>query len=126
MIHDPIHIIHTEDDYKTALEEYESYFEHEPAPGSEAADRFELLGMVLAKYEAERHPVPDASPIEVLQFMMDATGKTQSDLADLFESRSRASEVLSGRRELSLNQIRLLAKEWHIPASALIGELETA
>jgi antitoxin component HigA of HigAB toxin-antitoxin module len=126
MFHDQIHIIHTEGDYEAALTEFEHYFDHEPEPGTEAADRFELLGMVLAKYEAERHPVPDASPLEVLRFMMDANGRSQSDLADLFGSRSRASEVLSGHRELSLSQIRALAQEWRIPAAALIGVMEDA
>ena len=121
-----IHILHSEEEYQAALAEYESYFDNEPQPGTEAADRFELLGMVLAKYEEDRHPVPAASPVEVLRASMEANGRTQGDLADLLGSRSRASEILNGRRDLTLAQIRLLTREWRIPAAALIGEFEHA
>jgi antitoxin component HigA of HigAB toxin-antitoxin module len=123
---DPIHVIHTEAEYAAALAEFEAYFDAEPAPGTPAGDRFELLGLLLAKYEAERHPIPEAAPLDVLRFMMEANGRTQADLAALFGSRSRASEVLGGKRELSLSQIRQLAREWKIPVAALVGELEAA
>ena len=48
-----IHILRDEADYQRALADYEAFFDDEPAPGSEAGDRFELLGLVLAKYEEE-------------------------------------------------------------------------
>lgn len=57
---------------------------------------------------------------------MDRLGFGQPDLAKLLGSRSRASEVLNRRRELSIPQIRKLSKAWRIPAQALIGELEAA
>ncbi len=56
---------------------------------------------------------------------MEQNDRTQTDLARLLGSRSRASEILSGRRALTLEQIRTLAKEWRIPAAALL-EIEVA
>jgi antitoxin component HigA of HigAB toxin-antitoxin module len=122
----PISIIRDEAGYMAAMAEIEAYFDNEPEAGSEDGDRFELLGLLLAKYEEEHFPIPRTSPVEAIRFAMDRQGLGQSDLAELLGSRSRASEILSGRRELTLPQIRLLSKAWRIPAQALIGELEVA
>jgi antitoxin component HigA of HigAB toxin-antitoxin module len=116
-----IHILRDEADYQAALTAYEHYFDDEPEAGSEAADHFMLLGLLLARYEDEHQPLPETDPIEALHFAMDRLGLAQSDLAKLLGSRSRASEILNRRRELTLPQIRILCREWRIPASALIN-----
>ena len=123
---DKISIIRDEAGYASALAEFESYFDNEPEVGSDDGDRFELLGLLLAKYEEEHFPMPKTGPVEAIRFAMDRQGFGQSDLAQLLGSRSRASEVLNGRRELTLQQIRLLSKAWGIPAQALIAEVEAA
>jgi antitoxin component HigA of HigAB toxin-antitoxin module len=66
------------------------------------------------------------APLEALKFAMDQHGATQKDLADILGSRSRASEILNGKREMSLAQIRRLSKVWGIPIALLVGEAETA
>ena len=55
---------------------------------------------------------------------MEQLGLTQNDLANILGSRSRASEILSGKRSLSLNQIRLINKKLGIPVEVLIREPE--
>jgi len=126
MPNNPVTIIHNDEDYEAALREYESFFDNEPAPGTPEADRFVLLGMVIAKYEEERFPIESADPVDVIVTAMESSGRSQSDLAELLGSRSRASEILNRKRDLNLGQIRLLAREWRIPAAALIGDLEHA
>jgi antitoxin component HigA of HigAB toxin-antitoxin module len=121
-----ISIIRDEAGYAEALASFEAYFDNEPDVGSADGDRFELLGLLLARYEEEHFPLPKAGPVEAIRFAMDRQGLGQSDLAELLGSRSRASEILNGRRELTLPQIRLLAKTWGIPAQALIAEVEAA
>ena len=54
-----IRIIRDEVDYAVAMTAYEAYFNNEPAAGSEDGDRFETLGLLLAKYE-EDHPTPES------------------------------------------------------------------
>jgi antitoxin component HigA of HigAB toxin-antitoxin module len=81
---------------------------------------------LLAKYEQEHFPLPRTGPVEAIRFAMDRRGLSQSDLADLLGSRSRASEILNGRRELTLPQIRLLSKVWGVPAQTLIAKPEAA
>ncbi len=116
--------IRTDADHEAALHEIEVLFEAEP--GTPEFDRLDILATLVERYEEKRWPIPKATPLEVLKFMMEQNDRTQTDLASLFGSRSRASEIMNGRRELTLHQIRLLAREWHIPAAALVGELDAA
>lgn len=122
----PIRVLRSEADYTAALAEYETFFDAEPTPGSEAADRFELLGLVIAAWEDAHWPIPAAEPVEVIRLVMEGRGYGQSDLAALLGSRSRASEILKGRRPLSLENIRAISGGWGVPAAALIGVGEAA
>lgn len=117
-----LHLIRDQATYQAYLAEYEGYFDTEPAPGTPAADRFELLGLLLMRYEDENAPVADVSPVDAIRFTMERRGYDQTDLGQLLGSRSRASEILSGRRALTLAQIRRLSSEWHIPADLLIAQ----
>ena len=122
----PVRVIHSDDELAMALAEYETYFDANPEPGTVAADRFELLGLVIAAYEDQRWPVASAEPLEVIRMVMEARGYTQSDLASVLGSRSRASEILSGRRSLSLDHVRSLAQHWGLPIASLIGQAKAA
>ncbi len=116
--------IHNEADHDAALAEIERLFHAEP--GTDDGDKVEVLVALVESYERRVYPIPHVAPVDVLKFMMEQNDRSQSDLADLLGSRSRASEILNNKRELTLDQIRLLAREWHIPAGALIGELQAA
>ncbi len=118
-MHSHLHLLRTEEDFEAALAEYEGYFDHEPETGTEAADRFELLGVLLAKYEEERFPIEPSDPVEALTQVMESKGKSQSDLAALVGA-PRASEILSRKRTLSLDHVRRIRAEWGVPADALI------
>ncbi len=116
-----LHLIRDQATYDAYLAEYETYFDSEPAPGSDAADRFELLGLLLSRYEEDHFPIADVSPVEAIRFTMERRSYDQADLARLLGSRSRASEVLGGQRALTLAQIRRLSSEWRISADLLIA-----
>jgi HTH-type transcriptional regulator/antitoxin HigA len=112
--------IHNDDDYTWALKEITPYFENEPEIGSRNGDRFEVLATLIEAYENRTVRIPDASPLEVLRFAIESLGHTQSELADILGSRSRASEVLRGTRRLTIDMIAKISAHWHIPAGALI------
>lgn len=116
--------IRTDADHEAALHEIDRLWG--AAPGTDEGDKLDILLALVEKFEDRRYPVPAATPLDVLKFMMEQQDRTQADLAALLGSRSRASEILNAKRDLTLDQIRLLAREWHIPAAALIGELEHA
>jgi HTH-type transcriptional regulator/antitoxin HigA len=116
--------IRTDADHATALAEIERLWG--AADGTPDGDRLDVLATLVERYEETRWPISMSSPRSVLKFMMEQNDRTQADLGRLLGSRSRASEIMSGKRDLTLDQIRLLAREWHIPAGALVGELEAA
>ena len=118
--------LRTEADYEAALAAIRPYFDHEPEPGTPEADHFDLLALVIGKYEDEQVQIPEADPIAVVQLVMEAKGFTRADLAEILGGAPRVSEFFNRRRELSLGQIRRLRAEWGIPADALIGEAEAA
>ena len=115
--------IHTEDDYQKALDRIEEIFDAKPE--SEEGDELEILGILVDEYEKKHFSIPSPKPVEAIKFRMDQLGLEQKDLAKILGSKSRASEILSGKRSLSLRQIKLLYKKLGIPAEILIQEPES-
>ena len=113
--------LRTEADYRWALAEVEHYFENEPEPGTPEGDRFEVLADLVEAYENRTWPIEAPTPLQALRAFMDLRQLQQSDLAALLGSKSRASEILSGERRLSLEMIRRISSSWHLPADILIG-----
>lgn len=113
--------IRTEDDLTWALAEIAPYFEQPPSPGSLEADRFDVLSVLIESYESRVHAMPAADPVDLLHFAIETLGHTQAELAALLRSRSRASEVLSGKRPLTLEMIRTISEAWRIPAASLMA-----
>lgn len=118
--------IRTPDDYAWALGEVEGYFDNQPAPGTPEADRFDVLADLIEAYENRKFPIEMSDPIDVLRFCMEQSGRTQKDLAELLGSAPRASEILNGKRRLTVDMISALQGAWHIPAGALLPAYEKA
>lgn len=117
----PLRPLRTATDYEAALKAYERFFDREPEPGTPDGDVFELLGMLIAKYEDERLPIGPADPVETLRLVMESRGYTRADLGRVLGSSARATEVMERRRELTLHHIRKLRAAWRVPTDALIG-----
>lgn len=89
--------------------------------GSPEAAELEVLAILVEHYEREAFPIDPPSPADAIRFRIEQMGYSQADLARLLNSRSRASEILSGKaKSLSLRAIRRLHEAWHIPADVLI------
>lgn len=88
--------------------------------GSKELDELEVLSILVKEYENKRFPVPKPNPIEAIKFRMEQLGMTEAELASILGHRSRKSEVLSGKRKLSLEMIRNLNEKMKIPAEVLI------
>lgn len=115
----------SEADYDWALAELEAYFDHLPQPGSEAADRFDVLTDLVSAYEARHHPIDDPDPVDFLDGYMQNHGYGRADLADVLGSVSRASEIMLRRRPLTLAMIQRLVETWSVPADALVKRYTT-
>lgn len=120
-----LRLIKTEEDYKKALERLEEIFHSKK--GTKENEELEILVMFIEKYETElvgEFPNPD--PIEAIKFKMEQMEMTQKDLADLLGLKSRASEILSRKRPMSINIIRKLSRALSIPADILIQPYTTS
>ena len=79
----------------------------------------DTLGTLIHAYEEEHYPVPESAGADVLRFLMDEHGLTQSDLSEV-GSQGVDSEILNGKRELNVRQIRLLAKRFKVSPAAFV------
>jgi HTH-type transcriptional regulator/antitoxin HigA len=79
----------------------------------------DTLGTLLHAYEEEHHPIPECSGVDVLRFLMDEHGLTQSDVPEI-GSQGVVSEVLRGKRELNIRQIRAMAKRFQVSPAVFI------
>ena len=120
-----VHPIRSEADYDAALEQIESYFENEPKPGTPAADRFDLLALIVEDYERKRWPIEPPDTIDAIRYRMETGGYTQADLGRLLGSRQRASDIMTGKRPITMRMAWKLHREWGIPAEALIAPPRT-
>lgn len=118
--------LHTEADYEWALKEVERYFDNPPTPGTPEAGRFDVLAVLIEKYEDSHYDMPAADPMEVLHFAIDSMGRSQADLARIIGSRARASEILNRKRRLTLDMIRAISAEWKLPIETLTGAYDLA
>ena len=119
---DMIKIIKNEEDYKKCLERAGHLVSLDPKVGSPEADELEVLSVLINKYEEEHYFIGKPTPIEAIIFRMEQQDLKQRDLVPFIGSKSKVSEVLSGKRPLSLEVIRSLNKNFDIPIEVLAQE----
>lgn len=115
-----IKAIKTEQDYDNALERLEVIFHAEV--DTPDGDEAEVLSILIEKYEEEYYPIGMPDPIEAIKFRMEQMGMKQKDLAEAVGFTSRVSEILSGKRKLTLGMIRKLSATLNIPTEVLVQE----
>ena len=111
-------ILKNETEYRHALARFDDLFDAEL--GTPAADELELWSVLIGIYEDEHYPIPPPDPVDAIRFRMDQLGLRPVDLAPLLGGRSRVSEVLNGKRGLSLQMIQTLSRELGIPLESLM------
>ncbi len=110
--------IRTEEDHKEALTRIDEIFDAEE--GTLESDELEILVTLVKAYEAKTVRIGLPDPVEAIKFRMEQAGLTQRDLVPLIGSRAKVSEVLSGKRELTMSMARALHEHLGIPADALL------
>ncbi len=89
--------------------------------GSAEGDELEVLAILVERYEAQHQPMPPSDPIEAIKFRMDQQGLTARDLEPYIGSSGRVSEVLNGKRRLSLAMVKRLHDGLRIPYESLLA-----
>ena len=110
--------IRTEEDHKRALERIDKIFDAEE--GTPEGDELDVLVDLVMFYESKTVDIGFPDPISAIKFRMDQAGLTQRDLIPYIGNRSKVSEVLSGKRDLTLSMARALHQNLGIPADVLL------
>ncbi|MDZ4841590.1 MAG: helix-turn-helix domain-containing protein [Hyphomicrobium aestuarii] len=105
-------------DYEAALVEVERLWGAKA--GTPKGDRLDVLATLIEAYEERHYPIDPPDPIAAIKFRMEQQGLTRKDLETMIGTRTRISEVLSGKRALSIGMIRRLHDKLGIPAEVLI------
>lgn len=113
-------VIKTELDYNNALARINELMD--AVPDTAAFDELELLSTLVEFYEDKIYPISMPDPISAIKFRMEQQGLNQQDLVPFLGNRSKVSEVLNGKRKLSLSMMRALNKELGIPSDVLLQD----
>jgi HTH-type transcriptional regulator/antitoxin HigA len=79
-----------------------------------------MLVRLIEDFEEKAYPIDEAPPRAVLKMLMEDRGLKQIDLAEVFGGRSRVSDVLAGKREISKAQAKALSAFFKVPADLFI------
>jgi HTH-type transcriptional regulator/antitoxin HigA len=79
----------------------------------------DILGTLLHVYEEKHHAIPESSGADMLRYFMEERELAQSDLPEV-GSQGVVSEILHGKRELNVRQIRALAKRFHVSPAVFL------
>lgn len=120
-----IKIIKTHEDHAEALNRLSALMDTDPIPDTDGDLELQALAALIEAYETKHFKIDtgDVIPLDIIKFRMEQNGLTQKDMTVYFGSPSRTSEVLNGKRPLSLAMIRRLHHGLKIPADLLIGAL---
>jgi len=119
--HVPLRPIRTEGDYDAAVASLNALLDAGAADETHPlADLAATLGELIGDYDDAHYPAKDVAPSEMLRFLMDQHGLKQTDLGDELGSQGVLSELLNGKRDLNLRQIRALAGRFGIPVAAFV------
>lgn len=114
-------VIKNEQEYQSALERTYELMQLELVDDSPESDELDALVLFIEDYETKHYLIAPPTPLEAINFRLEQLGKEKSELSKILGGRNRQSEILSGRRKLSLEMIRRLHQVLNIPAESLIA-----
>ena len=111
--------IKTEADYQAALAEIETLMDAEM--NTPEGDKLDILATLIESYEAKHFPIEAPNPIEAIKFRMEQQGLSLNDLTVYFGSLDKVKAFFEGTLQLTLDNIRKLHRDLHIPLESLIN-----
>jgi len=115
-----IKAIRSEADYSAALARIEALIDAEPA--TPEGDELDVLADLVEHYEEKHVPMGFPSPVAAIEFRLEQAGLATRDLIPFIGSRAKVSEVLSGKRPLTMPMARALHEHLGIPAAVLLQQ----
>ena len=116
----PYLAIRNEQDYERAVAQLNQLLDEVGTDETHPMYEFlDTLGTLIEAYEETHHPIPQASGADVLRYLMTEHELRQSDLPEI-GSQGVVSEILNGKRELNVRQIRILAERFHVSTAVFV------
>lgn len=115
----------TKADYKKALDRVNILILMDTPRSDEIQNELILLSYLIEEYEEQYYPLPDASPIGVVRFMMEMKGIKQKDLIPILGTKGNVSKILSGAAKIQLEMLDPLSQFLGIPVESLIPKRST-
>lgn len=112
-------VIETEEEYETTLAIVES-LAFNPHRTTEQTALYKLLVLLVEAYEGEHYPIPEASPLEVLNHILEASDTTSADLVALLGSSRAGSEIIDGSRAINKAEAQILANRFNVSLSLFV------
>ncbi len=113
-------VIRNVTDYKNVLKRIRQIFDSEQ--GSDEFYELKMLALEVENYEREHFEIPEADPIEIIEFMLEQRDLKQNDLVGILGDKTTVSKVLNRKRALTLDMIRNFCNTFHVPVDAMISE----
>ena len=90
-----------------------------------AADiaRLEAQARLIAAYEEQKWPRRAPGTAEIVRYLMDQNDLTRADMASILGTMSRVSEVLRGKKGLSMTMVQRMRARFSVPADVLLPPL---
>jgi len=110
--------IKTERDYLESLKKIESLWGAKK--DTPEGDELDILCTIVESYEMTYYPIAPPDPVDAIKFRMEQMGLTKTDMSKYLGSPSRVSEILGGKRKLTLKMVKSLYKGLKIPAEVLL------
>lgn len=79
----------------------------------------DIVGDLIEDFEIEHHPMPDVTGVQALKFLIEQHGIKQCDLHEI-GSQGVVSEILSGKRELNIRQVRALSERFGVSPATFV------
>lgn len=111
--------IRNDKDLHLAFSRLEEIFHAKPQ--TPEYDEMEILTTLIEVYENKHYPINAATPIEAIKFRMEQQGLAPRDLEPYIGASGRVSEILNGKRSLSLRMIKKLHEGLNIPYESLLS-----
>jgi len=111
--------VKTEQDYNMSIKRIEELWGAKI--DTPEGDELDLLCTLVESYEMKHYPIAPPDPIDAIKFRMEQMGMTKADMVKYLGSQSRVSEILNGKRRLTLRMVKSLYKGLKIPAEILLA-----
>jgi HTH-type transcriptional regulator / antitoxin HigA len=113
-------VISSEPEHRRMLVQVEALMDKGERRTAEEDAALDLMVRLITAYEEEHYPLPQATPREMLLYLMEQRGLRQADLIPIFKSRGYVSDVVNGKRAISKAHSRRLAEYFKVAVDLFV------